>query len=279
MFIGLGNLPTESDGALVACTADGVTLTPEHVLDEQGCHEIVEIGGALLVPGTDPVDDWTLGNLYTRNGAGVWAKKRTLPLTIHCFGLYDDGAGHLFAGVGAHAGDSVTWEGRILRSDDGGTTWAVNVLVNDNRIYDVVGYNGALYATGQTQTGDYQLWKSIDLGVSWALAAGAQPESRPRLAVFGSLLVMVTAGRASLTVVNAVNSVTVYVTPFTIANQWNVLWVRSGWLYVIAADGYIWRSQDFSAWERYSYVSGALSLGLLPDNSIGIGAVGLWKVT
>ena len=107
VLIGISNDPGNSDGALLMRSADGASFTPERVLDEQGVHDIQVQAGVGWVPGTDPTDDWTFGNLYRRSEAGVWSKLRTLPLTIHALGLWHDGAAIWVAG-GMHTGDNAT---------------------------------------------------------------------------------------------------------------------------------------------------------------------------
>lgn len=53
--------------------------------DEAADHYRV-INGSLYVPGTDPREDWSLGNFY-RLENGQWVKHRTLPGAIHCFDI------------------------------------------------------------------------------------------------------------------------------------------------------------------------------------------------
>ena len=279
VLIGISNDPGNSDGALLVRSADGASFTPERVLDEQGVHDIQVQAGVGWVPGTDPTDDWTFGNLYRRSEAGVWSKLRTLPLTIHALGLWHDGAAIWVAG-GMHTGDNATWRGRILKSIDAGATWTA-VDVNHYRVYDVIGFSGRLYAVGYEYNGAYSqdLHVSSDDGATWPKVATVKPLLKPRLTVWNGQLIV--AGNACLYAVHSDGAVSVHALPFSIVDGWNVLAEGGdGYLYVLSASG-VYRSNDFITWHYYCALASAISLARwgtdLLMSEVGLNAR-IWRV-
>lgn len=285
LFFGVGNEPAGSNGAVIARVDSAGVVTSEHSLDEQGVHDMHLHAGKIYVAGTDPVDDWTLGNLYVRGTDGAWVKRRTLPLVIHCWGLCHDGDGYLWAGVGAHAGDNVTWEGRVLRSGDDGLTWAVNTKLNDYRIYDVLWNGGHYYAVGYHWTGsgyEYQFWHSLD-GADWQIVAGVQPYRLQRLVAHGDVVVTVNYALNQLLVADGA-SVNSYALPATYRSVMLNGIVSVGVdLYLVDTTGRIWTTSDFANWTQYSDVPHAISLShwssqnCLVASDVGLEAK-LWKV-
>ena len=144
------------------------------VLPDEAIKSFTLIDGVLYAPGTDPKDDWTLGNYYSLSG-GEWQVHRTLPGGIHNFDL-ESFNGSLFASIGAEAGQFP-----ILRSNDGGLTFqSVRMLKNGaqldtsgadtNRTFDLISLNGELYVTylyyaeadaesGKAAVANYELYR------------------------------------------------------------------------------------------------------------------------
>lgn len=275
LYIGVGNSPGNEDGACVLSSTDGVTLVSEQELLEQGVHEIHAFGGELYVPGTDPFEGWDLGILYTRLVDGTWVTQRTLPLTIHSLGCWKDANG-LYVVGGMHTGDSVTWKGRVLKSVDDGQTWnAVNV--NDYRLYDVIGFDGRLYATGYDWTGGaytQDLHVSADAGATWSKVAGVTPAIKPRLVLHGGDLIGVQSSFTGLFKVAIGGAVIPHSTPFTIANHWNVIESDGSHCYALASDGRVWRTVNFATWEVYTQVNSAISIKHWPGHGLMIGDMG-----
>lgn len=265
--IGIGNEPASYDGAAIAnITADG-KVTVEYQLSEQGCHDMHVYNGKIYVPGTDPTDDWTLGNIYIRDTSGEWVKRRTLPLTLHCWGACHDHNGDLWVACGCHAGDNVTWEGMVMRSTDDGLTWAENILLNGYRMFDVIEHNNIMCAAGwhwSSQTGyQAQLW--CNTGDGWVLFDGVQPYRYPRLTPFGDMLI--TWHNVNQSLIDCVTGIE-YPVPFAhIPSLCNPFAVVSDWLYCVDGNGYIWRSKNLTSWERYSYVQNAISIGYWPSQN------------
>jgi len=251
------------------------------VLDEQGVHDMQLVGDRLFVAGTDPTDDWTLGNLYERSALGAWSKRRTMTNVLHSFGLWHDDT-NLFVAVGAHAGDNVTWKGRVLRSADDGATWAAQVDVNSYRILDVISHASRLYAVGYDWTGSaytQDLHTSADGGATWSKVASVTPVKRPRMIAFGSSLLV--AGSSTIYRIDGSHTVTAHAVPFTIPDLYNVLATDGANVYVIDADGHVWRSADLINWTRYTYVVNAISIAWWSGVGLMIADSGLsariWK--
>lgn len=284
LLIGCGNSPGNEAGCQIFRSADGATFAHEFTPSEQGSNVDGQlVGGEWWVCGQDPSDDWTLGNIYQRSAAGEWSKIRTLPLTIHALGLWHDGS-TLYVAAGAHTGDNATWRGRVLRSSDGGATWAA-AEVNNYRCYDVIGFDGRLYAIGYDWTGSAytnDLHMSTDGGATWSKVAGATPALKPRLIAFDGALIGVQSSLAGVFAVAAGGAVTLHTTPFTIANQWNVLCDGGdGYLYALASNG-VYRSADLITWQSYAAISNPISIALWPGVGLMVCDVGLnarlWRV-
>jgi hypothetical protein len=251
MLIGLCNDPANENGAVLVRSADGVNFSAETVLSEQGVVDGQVLGdGRVYVCGLDPYEDWTFGNIYERSAGGVWTKRRTIPNGIHCLGLWHDNT-NLYAAIGAHTGDSATWRGRVLKSTDDGATWTQTVDVNDYRIYDVIGFDGKLYATGVDWTGsayEYELYRSDDDGQTWQTLAPAI-SYRPRLTEYSSNLYAVGYDLVSLIEIQPGGTLVTRALQFTAVNSWNALCVdAAGRLNVLATSG-VWRTSDLTEWE------------------------------
>ena len=286
LFVGLGNEPAGSDGAEIVSTPDGVTLTTERVLDEQGILDMHALAGELWSPSCDPIYS-PFGSVYKRDAVGVWSQQETIPTTWHVWGLCHDSGGNLFACTGSYSGGGAVFEGRVLRSPDGGATWPQNVQVNDYRVFDVIEFGARLYAIGYHWTGSayqQQLWYSVDGGATWNLVAGQTPHRYQRFVQFGTLLIYIDELLNSLRAIDAAFAITSYSLPASIASlRFNVLTTDGTYLYVLDASGYIWRSSDLVDWTRYSFVAGGIALTYwASDSSLIVSDIGtnarLWRV-
>lgn len=276
LLIGCGNSPGNENGCQIFNSSDGVTFTHEFTPSEQGSNVDGQlIGNDWWVCGQDPTDDWTLGNIYHRNSNGVWTKIRTLPLTIHALGLWTSNGTDLWVVGGMHAGDNVTWKGRVLHSIDSGNTWSATD-VNNYRLYDIIKFNNKYYATGLDWTGSqytYDLHVSDD-GSTWSKIDGISVASKPRLIVYNNRLVAVGKDFLSLITVDTSGVTTINPTSFNIQNQWNVLCDgEDGYLYVLSSTG-VYRTNNFSTWIYYCSISNSISIRLWPGTGLMVSTMG-----
>lgn len=223
--------------------------------------------GQLFVSGTDPTDDWTFGNFYVRSSDGTWSKRRTIPNGIHCWGLCHDSTGSLCGAVACHAGDNVTWEGRIVRSSDDGLTWSYNVKLNNYRMMDIIEYGSDLYATGYDYAdGVYhpQMWKH---DTEWAIVHGVLPYRHQRLVIHDSKLIAADNGLSSLWVFDG-RSWANLALPFRLRYpSLNVIASSGPSLYIASDNGVVWKSSNLLSWEAVVTIPNAISLSYWPSQS------------
>lgn len=124
---------------------------------DEAVMRFVEIGGQLVIPGTDPRGSWDFGNYYVLSD-GVWETVRNIPNGIHNFDMVEfDGA--IFCGIGTNPGLFP-----IVRSTDGGKTFTQvkmyknGSLLNSqdaefNRVYILYVIDDALFGMYLTKTG------------------------------------------------------------------------------------------------------------------------------
>lgn len=86
------------------------------VPDEE-INRFLVIDGELVITGTDPIDDWTLGNYYVMRD-GEWSVKRVIPHAVHNFDMLSYN-GQIFAAIGTEAGFFP-----VSVSDDGGESFS-----------------------------------------------------------------------------------------------------------------------------------------------------------
>lgn len=255
LFIGLSvGTPGNEDVALLA-SSDGLALTAIYSPTEQGLadFQVVTSTGKLYISGVDPAlgDDWSFGNLYIWE-AGSVTKRRTLTNVIHTLGLWVDG-GATYVGTGAHLGDDVTWSGQVFTSTNDGVSWAEPVTVTNYRVYDIVGFDSNLYATGLSASYGRTLNKSMDGGAIWVTVGSVDPVSRARLVLFDNKLIGVQHSRTQLFSVAAGGITSTHDLPFTVPDWWNVLADGGdGYLYVLGTGGSVWRTTDLSSWTCYA---------------------------
>ena len=127
------------------------------VLRDEQISRFCQINGKLIAVGTDPMDDWSLGNYYVLGDDG-WETVRSLPNGIHNFDMIEFD-GKIFAGVGTEDVDET-----VAMSTDGGKSWTYIPLYKDGKPFDTSGYkwtrtyeftqyNGQLYALLSFQLG------------------------------------------------------------------------------------------------------------------------------
>ncbi len=91
----------------------------------------------LFIPGHDPSEDWTSGNLYVRSDDGVWIKRRNLTNGLHNYSIINY-QNLLFCGIKQNKGSA------IAVSKDLGETWKIT-NINYPRIFSFFILKDKLY--------------------------------------------------------------------------------------------------------------------------------------
>lgn len=124
------------------------------------------IDGRLITVGTDPTDDWTMGNYYVLE-EGEWKTVRTIPGAVHNFDMAEQD-GKIFAAIGVEPGKYP-----VSVSEDGGATFAEVAFYKDGNIldtsdytsiraYKIFDFKGEIYTAligRDTSTSYYDLYK------------------------------------------------------------------------------------------------------------------------
>jgi hypothetical protein len=97
-------------------------------IEDEAADHFRVINGRLYVPGTDPREDWSLGNFY-RLENGQWVKHRTLPGAIHNFDIVGVGD-TLFATTSR----LIEQPQCLMVSTDDGKTWTIHEIPPDTNI-------------------------------------------------------------------------------------------------------------------------------------------------
>jgi hypothetical protein len=125
-------------------TANTETTRPvdDATLEEEQIDRIVEIGNTLCIPGHDPREDWSFGNVHCLQ-QGIWIKHRTLPRVLHAYDLTEY-KGAMVAAVSTKEG------GGVAVSLDHGHSWSIKP-VGYGRTYSLLKVDGRLYAVKSFQ--------------------------------------------------------------------------------------------------------------------------------
>lgn len=197
IYLGISaGLPAEKDGALLA-SYDGQVINPiydhegKNLLSEQGILDIDLQNNILYLPGLDPLEDWSYGNLYTFNTvSGEFIKYRNLENTIHGLGSLIE-EGKIFIGTGSHRGDNQTFEGRLYISEDGAKTWRFEIFSN-YRLWDLIRQNEFIIGVGLENINGVNkvlVKKTNNEGRAWEKINNLEPYYRTRLLKFQNLIV------------------------------------------------------------------------------------------
>lgn len=243
VLFSVGNSPGNEVGSVVVSVDTEGEVSFEYALNEQGSAvTILNSGGSILIPGIDPNESWDFGNLYV-NGT----KKRNLTNVIHSFGacLHN---GYVFVATGVHTGDEETFRGYVFRSDDLGETWDSPVQVSNHRVYDIISFNGLLYAIANNFLDPF-LAVSDDDGQTWETVADFLPETLSKMVVFGDLLIVLSSDN-NICAIDTNGDVELFDRPDgqTINSKWNIFAVNDGYLYVLCNDQ-LYRTADLLEWE------------------------------
>lgn len=269
MLFSIGNDPGNQDGGIVVDVDQEGAITFQYDLAEQGAAVCILDSGSVVVPGIDPIESWSFGNIYVDG-----TKKRTLPNVIHTFGACFHN-GYLFVATGGHTGDEATFRGYVFRSDDLGDTWEGPIQVSNYRVYDIISFNGLLYVIAN-HFQDPFVAVSDDDGDSWEAVAGAVPEGLARMTVFGDLLIILSHD-GDLIAINTAGELAVHDPPnynSPINNRWNCLAVSGDYLYALCNDR-LYRTDDFAGWEWHCNLERACTgLVVWPDFGLIVSEIG-----
>lgn len=218
VYVGFGSArPAEQNGAILGqATINQMdetanTLTMLGQLDEQGVHEMAWDASQqrLHVASSDPMDSWEAGNHYTYDVVNGFQKYRNpvdgLVNVIHTWGLLSVGDNTLYASTSGHNGeappcvDGVICMAQIWYTADGGQTWTHRADVGAHRAFDIVQFNGKLYALYADERVDVVCYLSVseDEGYTWETLQ-TPPLSRVHLTTFEDKLVAVSWDRTAV---------------------------------------------------------------------------------
>lgn len=138
--------------------ATGEWQTSTELPDEEISH-FVTVGDTVIATGTDPKENWSLGNFYRLTAEQTWETVRNLPGGIHNYDMtaFD---GKLFAALGVETGNSP-----IVCSTDGGESFTAVPMLREGQPLDTTGgiyirvyrffeQNGTLYALFRFSDGE-----------------------------------------------------------------------------------------------------------------------------
>jgi hypothetical protein len=272
LYLGFGTArPAEATGALLAKT-DGTSLVALYQPPEQGFIGMRYCGDTLCFPGVDPIEDWTLGNIYTGKPPEKIVKHRTLPNVVHTWGLYPHLAGgRLYAAVGRQGSNGHVFCGGVMISEDQGETWTAAAdskhALGDYRTYDITLFGDTLYATSNDDYGRASaLAASADGGATWK-RVNVQVEGRPRLLASRDYLVAQRWGGEGLILISPKGKSTKTRFREFAAAEWAYNYIcvgYGGWYYLLASGGRIYNSRDLQAWT------------LVAETGLSLLTVGFW---
>ncbi len=164
-------------------------------IEDEAADHFRVINGRLYVPGTDPREDWSLGNFY-RLENGQWVKHRTLPAAIHNLDIV--GVGQTLFAMCTRL---IEQPACLMVSSDDGQTWKVYEIPPDTGIppdtrlrQRLLVIDGNVYVPGITKSGELKVYrfngngfdpcsgdllpgaeKPVRNSVSWSTAALEKP--------------------------------------------------------------------------------------------------------
>jgi len=151
LYIGSGDYSANTGPAYVfGCSLETGEWSRTGVLSDEAVIRFVEIGDELLIPGTDPTSDWTIGYYYTLQ-EGKWKSSR-VPYAVHMYDIVDFD-GKRFVGIGT-SGDyyspaKASADGKKYEDvpfvDKEGNPVLGKFKYEYSRVYDMFVFDGELY--------------------------------------------------------------------------------------------------------------------------------------
>ncbi|MDQ0249413.1 hypothetical protein J2W22_001460 [Sphingomonas kyeonggiensis] len=185
LFLGAGNSsnfgPSSNAGPVPILSYDGRKFTEEYTVNDEQVARFYQAGDVLYVPGHDPRDDWSYGNLY-RLAGGAWTKLRNIPRGIHVYDIRHH-AGRLVAVGGAYGQPLSAWI-----SEDEAASWQPAALIpNPALAQSLVPLGRATKVLGQDTQVVGRFWTLFEIGDSLYASTSAplgsvQDDPHPRMA-------------------------------------------------------------------------------------------------
>ncbi len=96
IYLGIGNSrnkpPSCNAGPVPVIILNPITnqleIADSRYIKEEKINRFLELGNFLMIPGHDPVQNWSFGNIYIKNKFdNKWVQKRTIPNTVHTYDI------------------------------------------------------------------------------------------------------------------------------------------------------------------------------------------------
>jgi prepilin-type N-terminal cleavage/methylation domain-containing protein len=194
LYIGAGNYDKNNGPVPVMCyDIKSEKWISEGIIEDEQINKYIKIDNKLIIPGTDPKEDWNMGNYYEYTN-GSWQKHRALPQAIHCFDMVNY-KGQLFAGMGVDngyypiaysdgVGSSFTQvpmykNGELFLTDDFECVRVFDFFVKDNKLYALFAYGtySLTYDLYQYDNGVFifdNSWQNMQTIKNWYVPIGGK---------------------------------------------------------------------------------------------------------
>jgi hypothetical protein len=185
LFLGAGNSsnfgPSSNAGPVPILSYDGKKFVEEYTVNDEQVARFYQTDDTLYVPGHDPRDDWSFGNLY-RLAGGAWTKLRNIPRGIHVYDIRRF-AGRLIAVGGAYGQPLSAWI-----SEDDAASWKPAALIPNPALAEpTVPAGRATKVLGQDTKVVGRFWTLFEIGDKLYASTSApmgtvEGDPRPRMA-------------------------------------------------------------------------------------------------
>jgi hypothetical protein len=278
IFFALSNCRPADCGTAVIAKFDGTSISLVGSTTSEGVSDMSLSGSNLYIAGTDPHEAWSMGDFYRSDGSTLTKIRANSGLddVIHTWGLHVDNDGVIFAATSSHDGSldgvtnstcalGVTCFGTVHRSNDNGSTWTKVANVGSYRLYDIIRFNGNLYAINNNSGADSFLSRSIDNGVNWTDIKTDGQMRRTHMVIHSNNLIMLGGGNTANTLfsMNTSGAFTQHNLPFQIGinnpengyTNYNQFAVDSNnYFYAITRTGTVVRSLDLNNWSTVANI-------------------------
>jgi len=221
-------------------------------------------------------------HLVSTTTSSEFKKFRNMPNVLHTWGLWKDNTG-LYAAASTETKDVAdSLKGWILKSTDNGQSWGTPVVVSNYRAFDIIKFNGKLYAVAEDINNNARpvtyeipagspdagltyhnyIIKSTD-GLTWSDVGLNHHDFASRLVIFNEMLVTVNFNPtdqkrniiSSIKKDGAIDSHNLG-TMAIAKGENNIVDGKDGYLYAITKENKVVRSSDLNSWETIATISG-----------------------